>query len=204
MPKVEGSSPSHRTPSTQAGAPLLIWGTTVDLGCTVDLGVLMAWRGPRSGASRPGYHTKGWAKIKGYWRSQRLPCSRCGCTIDYDGSYMIMDGGRRTVNPHYLVVGHMVSVATATALGWPDSQTYALANTRPECWTCSNRSGARSGNRRHRSSPSSSSMRRSGSYKQLSSPSTGKINSGINAPGAKGGSKESLTPTSTQVHTSRW
>ena len=152
-----------------------------------DQGGAMTWRGPRSGGSHRGYHTKGWAKIREYWRGQRLPCSRCGCAIDYDGPYMIMVRGKRTVNPRYLVVGHITSVATATALGWPDTQTYALGNTRPECWTCSNRSGARSGNRIRRSTPLPPSL----------------VIMDV-ARANKGAPKESLTPTSSQVHTSRW
>lgn len=112
----------------------------------------MTWQGPRSkgGASNPGYHTKGWLHIKEYWRTQRLPCARCGCAIDYDGPYKIIVRGKQMINPRYLVVGHKVSVALAQSLGMTTAQTFDVSNTQPECWDCSKRSGARSGNHRQR------------------------------------------------------
>lgn len=106
----------------------------------------MIWRGPHSGELE-GRGSKQWAYVKGYWRAQRLPCARCGRSIDYDGPYMIMVGGRRTINRRYLVIGHVVSRALARSLGWTTEQINDLRNTQPECMDCSIRSGAIAGNR---------------------------------------------------------
>jgi 5-methylcytosine-specific restriction endonuclease McrA len=62
--------------------------------------------------------------------------------IDYDGPRYLP--GRKQ-NPRYLIVGHIVSRHRARELGWPEARIHALANTQPECQSCSNRSGAKLG-----------------------------------------------------------
>ena len=47
--------------------------------------------------------------------------------------------------PGQFVAGHIVSRRKARLLGWLPEQINALANLRPECRSCSNRSGAREG-----------------------------------------------------------
>ncbi|HLM22594.1 MAG TPA: hypothetical protein VK390_13860 [Propionibacteriaceae bacterium] len=78
-----------------------------------------------------------WRTTRKYWRRlQRQPCARCGGWIDYTD---------RNQGPRSLVVGHIISRAEAKELGWPDAMTNSVANTQPECRTCSNSSGARAG-----------------------------------------------------------
>jgi len=108
----------------------------------------MSWRGPRtSNDATLTSHT--WrTKVRPYWQRRRLPCSRCGSAIDYDGPrYFITASGKRTMNPKALVVGHIVSRYTARLRGWTETQINALSNTQPECQACSNRSGAQLGQR---------------------------------------------------------
>jgi hypothetical protein len=64
-----------------------------------------------------------------------------GCAIDYDGAQYI--NGKQ--NKAYLVVGHIVSRYDARRMGWTDAMINARSNTRPECTACSNKSGARLG-----------------------------------------------------------
>ena len=52
--------------------------------------------------------------------------------------------------PGQFVAGHIVSRRNAKLLGWPEAQTNSLANLRPECRSCSNRSGAREGQQAQR------------------------------------------------------
>lgn len=106
----------------------------------------MAWRGPRT-PSDPLLHTKEWQRVREYWRGQGRPCAVCGVAIDYTGPRYFLVAGRRVQNPRALVVGHIVSRRKAKLLGWTGAQINALSNTRPECQRCSNRSGAREGNR---------------------------------------------------------
>src|SRR5215212_4935515 len=107
-------------------------------------GELMAWRGPRT-ANDSVLTSHHWRRVvRPYWQRRRLPCSRCGRAIDYDGPrYLITASGKRTMNPRALVVGHKVSRYEARRLGWTETQINALTNTQPECQACSNRSGAR-------------------------------------------------------------
>ena len=105
----------------------------------------MAWRGPRT-ASDPLLHTAEWRRIRDYWKRSGRPCA-VGVAIDYTGPRYLVANGRRVQNPRALVVGHIVSRRKAKLLGWSAAQINALANTRPECQHCSNRSGAREGQR---------------------------------------------------------
>jgi len=108
----------------------------------------MTWRGPRSRGNDHLLHGVDWSKIKAYYRTVKPPrCARCGCALDWDGTYMI--NGK--CNPRYPVVGHRVSRVVARSLGWTDQQINDLSNTQIECKRCSDRSGARSGQRIQRS-----------------------------------------------------
>jgi hypothetical protein len=113
----------------------------------------MTWRGPRT-ANDPLLTSHHWrTTIRSHWKALRLPCARCGQAIDYLGPrYLTSPTGRRTLNPRYLIVGHIVDRYTAKRMGWIDQQINALSNTQPECLSCSNRSGAKLGQRvrRHR------------------------------------------------------
>jgi hypothetical protein len=102
------------------------------------------WRGPRT-ANDPTLSSRAWAKVKQHWRALRLPCTRCGKAIDYDGPKYLIIGGRKRQNPRYLVVGHIISRYEARRRGWTEDQTNAISNSQPECVDCSNRSGARLG-----------------------------------------------------------
>src|SRR5215203_164723 len=102
----------------------------------------MAWRGPRT-ARDPLLASKQHRANQQYWRTQRLPCAICGAMIMYDGPYYLP--GTRRLNPRSLVVGHIVSRHRAKQLGWTERQINALTNTRPECRDCSNKGGARLG-----------------------------------------------------------
>jgi hypothetical protein len=66
--------------------------------------------------------------------------------IDYDGDYYLKTiTGKRIKNPRYLVVGHIVDRYLGKRYGWTDAEINALSNSQPECMNCSNRSGARLG-----------------------------------------------------------
>jgi hypothetical protein len=101
------------------------------------------WRGPRKSGKDPllakAAHYK---RNRAHWQRLRLPCAVCGRAIDYDGPRYI--GGRQ--NGRSLVVGHIVARHWAKQMGWSAAQINALANTQPECQSCSNRSGAKLGN----------------------------------------------------------
>ena len=103
----------------------------------------MPWAKGRANRD-PSLTTPAWRKHRIYWKAQRLPCARCGGWIDYDGPRYLPG---RKLNPRYLVVGHVVSRYEARLRGWSEAEVNALANTQPECQTCSNRSGARLGRR---------------------------------------------------------
>jgi hypothetical protein len=109
---------------------------------------LMTWRGPRT-PNDPVLTSHHWRTVvRPYWQRRRLPCSRCGCAIDYDGPrYLTTPSGKRAMNPRALVVGHIVSRYAARRAGWTEAEINALSNTQPECQACSNRSGARLGQR---------------------------------------------------------
>jgi hypothetical protein len=112
----------------------------------------VTWRGPRTAADPllTGYHWR--VTVRNHWKAQRLPCAVCRKPIDYDGPrYYLSVTGRRTLNPRYLVVGHIVSRYTAKRYGWTEAQINALSNTRPECQACSNRTGAKLGQKVQRS-----------------------------------------------------
>jgi len=79
-----------------------------------------------------------WEAVKAHWRRERLPCAKCQHSIDYDGPS----------GPRSLDVGHIVSRDRAKALGWTRAQINAIANTQPECRTCSRSTGATEGNRK--------------------------------------------------------
>lgn len=101
----------------------------------------MAWG--RRQDSDPLLSTHAWrTTIRQHWIRLRLPCARCHRPIDYDGP-RTMPNGR--LNRRYLIVGHIVDRYTARRKGWTDEQINALSNTQPECFDCSNRSGARLG-----------------------------------------------------------
>jgi hypothetical protein len=108
----------------------------------------MVWRRSRTG-SDPLLTNHHWrVTIRKHWQVLRLPCARCHRAIDYDGlRYLITTRGRRILNPRYLVVGHIVDRYQAKRLGWTEQQINAITNTQPECQDCSNRSGARLGQR---------------------------------------------------------
>jgi hypothetical protein len=112
----------------------------------------MAWRGPRT-PTDPLLNNHHWrVTIRNHWKMLRLPCARCGRAIDYDGEYYLRTiTGRRIKNPRYLVIGHIVDRYVAKRYGWTESEINALTNTRPECMGCSNKSGARLGQKVQRS-----------------------------------------------------
>lgn len=84
--------------------------------------------------------------IRRYWLRQRDPCARCGGLIDYEAGRFWP--GTKRVNPASLAVGHVIGRDQARRLGWTDEQINALSNTQPEHARCSDRSGARYGNRK--------------------------------------------------------
>ena len=106
----------------------------------------MPWSRPKS--VDPLLTSQHWrVTIRGHWKRLRLPCAVCGRAIAYDAPrYLIIDG-RKRINPRSLVVGHIVSRYEAKRRGWTEQQSNALGNTRPECFACSNRSGAMLGQR---------------------------------------------------------
>jgi hypothetical protein len=93
------------------------------------------------------YTRAAWRRTRQHWIAQRLPCSVCGQAIDYDHGRYLADG---SLNLRSFVCGHVVDRRIALARGWTAEQADALANTRPECAACSNRAGARAGNRAQR------------------------------------------------------
>jgi hypothetical protein len=107
----------------------------------------MTWRGPRTPSNPIRKDRQHRTRNRKYWQTMRLPCARCGGPIDYTGKLYLPNGRQ---NPRYLVVGHIVSVADAQRLGWTDQQINSLANSQPECLDCSNRSGAKAGQRAQR------------------------------------------------------
>lgn len=110
------------------------------------------WRGPRT-ATDPLLTTAQWRKIRQHWIKLRRPCARCGMPIDYDGPRYLVVNGRRRQNPRSLVVGHIVSRYDARRMGWTEDRINSIPNTQPECQDCSNRSGARLGQKVQRSRP---------------------------------------------------
>ena len=99
---------------------------------------------PSRGNGDPLLKGRDWEKIKAHWRSRRLPCARCGRPIDYN------QPGR----PDSLDVGHIVPRDEAKARGWTRAMINSVANTQPECRTCSRSAGAAYGNhKRGRSRP---------------------------------------------------
>jgi hypothetical protein len=111
----------------------------------------VAWRGPsKTSASRDpllsvASHRR---HNRNYWIRSGLPCQVCGRALVYDKALRYI-GGRQ--NPAYLVVGHIVSRYHAKLMGWTDAMINARSNTRPECTACSNKSGARLGQKVQRS-----------------------------------------------------
>lgn len=106
----------------------------------------MTWRGPRTHSDKM-YTRAPWRAIRQHWIALRLPCAVCGCAIDYDHGRYLADG---SLNKRSLVVGHIVARSVALARGWSVERTDSVANTRPECCACSNRTGAQLGNRMQR------------------------------------------------------
>jgi len=89
--------------------------------------------------------------VRRYWvgrvEAEGLPCSLCGRYLVTDTSqYKIMINGRVIINPHYLVVGHITPRSVAYSLGRTVDQIMTIEATRPECWHCSKRGGAKIGN----------------------------------------------------------
>jgi 5-methylcytosine-specific restriction endonuclease McrA len=107
----------------------------------------VTWRGPRKPSNPIRNDRQHRTRNRKYWQTMRLPCARCNGVIDYTGP-LYLPSGRQ--NGKYLVVGHIVSVADATRLGWTSQQINALSNSQPECLSCSNRSGAKAGRRAQR------------------------------------------------------
>jgi len=108
----------------------------------------MAWRGPRT-ANDPLLTTHHWrVTVRNHWKAKRLPCAVCGRAIDYDGpTFLTTITGKQRLNPRALVVGHIVSRYHAKRYGWTETQINDISNTQPEHRACSNRSGAKLGNR---------------------------------------------------------
>jgi hypothetical protein len=104
----------------------------------------MVWRGPKTAASQdpllsvPAHRRRN----RNHWIRSGLPCAVCGRRLVYDKALRYINGRQ---NPAYLVVGHITSRYHAKLMGWTDQEVNALANTRPECTACSNKSGARLG-----------------------------------------------------------
>ena len=91
----------------------------------------MTWRGP-STPRDPLLDTPLYRRNRAILKAMRLPCALCGRTDMYS-------------MPGQFVAGHIVSRRKAKLLGYTEAQTNALSNLRPECRSCSNRSGAREG-----------------------------------------------------------
>jgi 5-methylcytosine-specific restriction endonuclease McrA len=104
--------------------------------CVLCDGWCMAWRGP-STPRDPLLDTPLYRRNRAILKAMHLPCAVCGRTDMYS-------------KPGQFVAGHIVSRRKAKLLGWPEAQTNSLANLRPECRSCSNRSGAREGQQAQR------------------------------------------------------
>jgi 5-methylcytosine-specific restriction endonuclease McrA len=96
----------------------------------------MAWRGPTTPRD-PLLDTPLYRRNRAILKRMRLPCSVCGKSIDY-------------TKPGAFVAGHIVSRRKAKLLGWTADQINSLSNLRPECRSCSNRTGAREGQQAQR------------------------------------------------------
>jgi hypothetical protein len=66
----------------------------------------------------PALNGSQWRKLREIVGALRLPCSRCGGSIDYAGRYRLPNG---QVNPKYYVLGHRVSRVEARAAGWSEA-----------------------------------------------------------------------------------
>ena len=106
----------------------------------------MAWRGPRT-VNDPLLTSHHWrVTVRNHWKDKRAPCARCGRAIDYDGPrFLVAINGKRRQNPRYLHVGHIVDRYLAKRYGWTEAEINAISNTQPEHAACSNRSGAKLG-----------------------------------------------------------
>jgi len=80
---------------------------------------------PSTGTGDPRLKTQAWAALRTYWRGRGLPCTLCGQPIDYRD---------RDKGPRSLVVGHII--------GRDEGGDDSINNSRPECATCSAKSGA--------------------------------------------------------------
>jgi 5-methylcytosine-specific restriction endonuclease McrA len=96
----------------------------------------MTWRGPRKPRD-PLLDTPLFRANRAQLKRLRLPCAICGRVIDYTQSGAF-------------VAGHIVSRRKAKLLGWTPAQINALSNLRPECRSCSNKTGAREGQQAQR------------------------------------------------------
>jgi hypothetical protein len=96
----------------------------------------MTWRGPRKPRD-PLLDTPLYRKNRATLKQLQLPCSICGRAIDY-------------TQPGAFIAGHIVSRRKAKLLGWTPAQINALSNLRPECRSCSNKTGAREGQQAQR------------------------------------------------------
>jgi len=96
----------------------------------------MTWRGPRKPRD-PLLDTPLYRKNRAQPKRLRLPCAICGRIINYTQSGAF-------------VAGHIVSRRKAKQLGWTPAQINALTNLRPECRSCSNKTGAREGQQAQR------------------------------------------------------
>lgn len=86
--------------------------------------------------------------MRNHFKQLRLPCAVCRGPIDYDGpAFFVLPNGKPRQNPQSLVIGHIVSRHQAKLLGWSERQINDISNCRQECRRCSNRSGARLGQR---------------------------------------------------------
>jgi len=89
---------------------------------------------PMGYASDPLLGSYSWKLIRKAWRDKGLPCSKCGCRINYTSGYKGIDA---------FEVGHIVGRDQARAMQWTDAQINSIGNTRPECRQCNRRDGAR-------------------------------------------------------------
>jgi 5-methylcytosine-specific restriction endonuclease McrA len=103
---------------------------------TTKEGSSVTWRGPRKPRD-PLLDTPLFRANRAQLKRLRLPCAICGRVIDYTQSGAF-------------VAGHIVSRRKGKLLGWTPAQINALSNLRPECRSCSNRTGAREGQQAQR------------------------------------------------------
>jgi hypothetical protein len=96
----------------------------------------MTWRGPRK-PKDPLLDSVLFRTNRAQLKQLHLPCAVCGKAIDY-------------TRPGAFVAGHVVSRRKAKQLGWTAAQINALSNLRPECRSCSNKTGAREGQQAQR------------------------------------------------------